>query len=378
MIATETMVPSSDSKLVQQSLSGDREAFGRIVARYQALICSLAYSATGSLGQSEDLAQETFITAWKHLSRLREQHNLRAWLCGIARNRINSALRSEGREPLRDAEPLDSIQESPAPEPLPHEHAINNEEAAILWRSIERIPGTYRQPLILFYREQQSIETVAAHLELTEDAVRQRLARGRRLLQEQVLAFVEGALARSSPGKAFTVAVLASLPALAFSAKAATAGATAATAGAAAKATGAAGLFSAMIGLLIVFVPNYIAYRVTLAGAQSAEERAGVKSLWGKVAAVTLALFIPLMAIVLLLNPSLVDRAHLPGLVRELPGSDLCAHDLRHRHRVVAKKPPVLFARAGAGIRRRLPKAGVGVLQQRKTVRAAACSHPDR
>ena len=115
MFATETMAPHSDNELVQRSLLGDRDAFGQIIVRYQSLICSLAYSATGSLGQSEDLAQETFITAWKRLGHLREQHRLRAWLCGIARNRINNLLRREGREPLRDAEPLDAIRESAAP-----------------------------------------------------------------------------------------------------------------------------------------------------------------------------------------------------------------------------------------------------------------------
>jgi DNA-directed RNA polymerase specialized sigma24 family protein len=49
----------SDSELVTLSLAGDRDAFGRIVTRYQTLLCSLAYSATGRFSQSEDLAQET-------------------------------------------------------------------------------------------------------------------------------------------------------------------------------------------------------------------------------------------------------------------------------------------------------------------------------
>jgi RNA polymerase sigma factor (sigma-70 family) len=128
------MVPSGDGELVQRSLLGDREAFGQIVSRYQALICSLAYSATGCLGESEDIAQETFITAWTRLGHLREQHKLGAWLCGIARNRIHSALRREAREPSRGAEPLEAIQETAAPGPLPHDHAISHEEAAILWR----------------------------------------------------------------------------------------------------------------------------------------------------------------------------------------------------------------------------------------------------
>src|SRR5437879_3126924 len=97
MMTTRTMETAAhnDSELVGDSLNGNLNAFGQIVARYQSLICSLAYSATGSLGQSEDLAQETFITAWKHLGHLRERPKLRAWLCGIARNRINNYLRRE-------------------------------------------------------------------------------------------------------------------------------------------------------------------------------------------------------------------------------------------------------------------------------------------
>jgi RNA polymerase sigma factor (sigma-70 family) len=318
MIAAETMVSLSDSELVQRSLLGDGEAFGQIVSRYQALICSLAYSATGNLGQSEDLAQETFITAWNRLSHLRERHRLGAWLCGIARNRINNAIRHERREPLRAAEPLDAVHEWAEPGPLPRDYAVSNEEAAILWRSLERLPETYRTPLILFYREHRSIETVAAHLDLTEDAVKQRLARGRKLLREQVLAFVEGALARSNPGKAFTIAVLASLPGLAFSVKAAAVGATATTGSAAAKTAGASGLLGAMMGPLIVFVPNYFGYRLALSGAQSDEERAGIKSVYGRVGVITLAVFLPVMAVVFWLTRSHPDPSFLSGLLATL------------------------------------------------------------
>ena len=108
---TTSIMPAmeySDAELVSRSLDGNRDAFSQIVVRYQALICSLAYSAMGSLGQSEDVAQETFITAWKHLSHLREPAKLRAWLCGIARNRTNRSLRQEGREPAHVAESLDA------------------------------------------------------------------------------------------------------------------------------------------------------------------------------------------------------------------------------------------------------------------------------
>jgi len=117
-MTTEMMaIPNSDdANLVAQSLTGNREAFGEIVARYQSLVCSLAYSSTGSLSQSEDLAQETFLAAWRHLGDLREADKLRAWLCRIARNLICDALREQGREPTHAGESLDSVPESPATE----------------------------------------------------------------------------------------------------------------------------------------------------------------------------------------------------------------------------------------------------------------------
>jgi RNA polymerase sigma factor (sigma-70 family) len=212
---TTAVTEYSDAELVSRTLGGDRDAFSSIVSRYQILICSLAYSRIGHLGQSEDVAQETFITAWKHLRLLREPNKLRAWLCGIVRNRIYKSLAREGREPAHDAEPLEAVYEAPAREALPSEQTISREEEAILWRSLEQIPELYREPLILFYREHKSIEYVAAELELSEDAVKQRLSRGRKLLHEEVLAFVENTLRRTAPGQAFSGVVLAALPAAA-------------------------------------------------------------------------------------------------------------------------------------------------------------------
>src|SRR6266702_3094764 len=275
----------SDCELVTLSLTGDRDAFGRIVTRYQTLLCSLAYSATGSVSQSEDLAQETFFAAWKQLADLREPEKLRSWLCRISRNLTYDALRRQGREPLHKAEPLEEMQESPAPEPLPSDYTISRDEEAILWRSIERIPESYRQPLVLYSREHQSVENVAAALDLSEDAVKQRLSRGRKLLHEQVLAFVEGALERTSPGKAFTIGVLAALPAFTISAKAAAVGAAAAKGGTTAKAAAASGLFSAMVAPALGFLGNYIGYRTGMDRAQSDHEREHIKSVYRKLSA---------------------------------------------------------------------------------------------
>jgi len=281
-------VAPNDADLVTESLSGNRDAFGQIVSRYQSLVCSLAYSATGNLSQSEDLAQDIFVTAWKQLRDLREREKLRSWLCGIARNLINNSLRKQQREPSHRAEPLEEISAGHSPEPLPVEKTISKEEAELLWRSLEKIPELYREPLILFYREHQSIETVAANLELTEDAVKQRLSRGRKLLQEQFLAFVEGALAQTSPGRQFTLNVLAALPAITFSTKAAALGAMA-KGGAAAKSAGMLGLFSAILSPVLVVFGNYASYRMSLDEAETDHERHHIKKIFGSGLLITIA-----------------------------------------------------------------------------------------
>lgn len=299
---TATMTAAAqgnDSELVARSLAGDRHAFGEIVARYQSLICSLAYAATGSLTQSEDLAQETFLAAWKQLAALREPARLRAWLCGIARNNINNHFRKQGREPVSYATELEHIAEPSAEQKAPVDEAISKEEEAILWRSLQSIPPQYREPLVLFYREGQSVERVAAALEISNDAAKQRLSRGRKLLQDQVTAFVEGALVRSVPGKAFTLGVIAALPGLTLSAKAATMAASAAKGSSSAKAAAATGIAGAILTPLMAIFGTWVGYRLSLDSAASETERRFVKRSYKQLFAAMLATGIPLFVVML-------------------------------------------------------------------------------
>jgi RNA polymerase sigma factor (sigma-70 family) len=262
---------ASDADLVAACLAGKRDAFTRIVERYQRLLCSLAYASTGNVGESEDAAQETFIAAWGQLGELREPEKLRPWLCGILRYKVSRIRRQYGRDAVLGAEPVESAGDIPADDPPAVEKTMRDEEQVILWRALERVPPLYREPLVLYYRESRSIEHVADALDLTEDAVKQRLARGRKLLQEQALAFVEGALARTTPGKAFTLAVLAALPALAPAPlKAAGLGAAvAAPGGIIIKATGLAALLASLSGV----VNGLLQLRASLDQARTPRER---------------------------------------------------------------------------------------------------------
>jgi RNA polymerase sigma factor (sigma-70 family) len=259
------------------------------------------------VSQSEDLAQETFVTAWKKLAELREPAKLRPWLCSITRFLISKEFRRQGREPVHAAESLEA-DEWVSPEPLPPDQVISEEEKAILWRSLERIPEIYREPLVLFYREHQSIEAVAQDLELSEDAVKQRLSRGRKLLQEQFLAFVAGALKQTSPGKTFTLGVIAALPLLATTAKAATATATATKGGAMAKATGAGAFLQAIAAMSpILLLGGFLGFKMGGDARQSSQQRESVAMFW-RIVVGSLAAFVVLPFLLLIvLNIQPVD-----------------------------------------------------------------------
>ncbi len=202
----------SDTSLVELSLAGDRDAFGRIVTRYQSSICALAYCACGNVGRSEEIAQEIFITAWRKLGTLREPVRFRAWLYGIARNLIHNAFRRHTRNPLADAALLEEGAEAATDAAEPDDQVISKEEETILWHVLSGLPELYREPMVLFYRQNESIPQVAEVLEISEDAVRQRLSRGRALLNERVTKVVQNGLRRSGPAAAFALAVIVALP----------------------------------------------------------------------------------------------------------------------------------------------------------------------
>lgn len=75
----------NEIKLLKNCLKGHTEGFDLLVGRYQSLVCAITYSATGDVEKSEELAQETFLLAWKNLGQLKDLAKFKAWLCTIAR-----------------------------------------------------------------------------------------------------------------------------------------------------------------------------------------------------------------------------------------------------------------------------------------------------
>ncbi|GFD86147.1 DNA-directed RNA polymerase sigma-70 factor [Alteromonas sp. KUL150] len=264
-----SVIDANDATLVMHSLGGDRDAFCEIVTRYQTLLCSLAYSSVGDIKLSEDIAQEAFIVAWKELDTLRDPEKLKAWLCGILRFKVSHHRRKEANNPGRQAE---QIEEQLLPENAEcnmDSEAIQRQHEALMWEVLDKMDSTYREPLILFYREQQSVERVAAELDLTVDTTKQRLSRGRKLLKSAMSAFVEDALKNSKPGIAFTTAVLSAIGGISPPAKAAAFGAGAANAGSLFKLATLLPLIAASSG----FISSFFGLRAGLDQSRTERER---------------------------------------------------------------------------------------------------------
>src|SRR5712692_2370202 len=207
---SERSASTSDAELVHAARRGDKRAFVEIVARHQAMVCGIALGILGDFAASEDAAQEAFLTAWRKFHDLRQPERLRAWLAQVARNAaLGHRRRARGHASLEAAPIL--ADQSPAPD----EAAANEEEAALVRESLAKLPEMYRLPLILFYREGQSVRAVADALGITEDAVKQRLARGREMLRDRMSGLIETVLTRTGPNALFTMAIAAAIGALA-------------------------------------------------------------------------------------------------------------------------------------------------------------------
>jgi RNA polymerase sigma factor (sigma-70 family) len=206
----------------QKISQGNTQEFAGFVDQYKNLLTSIAYSLIGDLQGSEDIAQESFLAAWQSRKELRDTGKLVGWLSAITRNLAKQWIRQRSARswPSTDLDSTNLQQESPHPA----DRLVSEEEQHLVWSVLESIPENYREVLILYYRQSHSIADVALALEITDDAARQRLSRGRNLLRAEVERTIESALANSRPSASFTAGVISIITATSWSttAKAAT------------------------------------------------------------------------------------------------------------------------------------------------------------
>ncbi|HSJ25385.1 MAG TPA: RNA polymerase sigma factor [Longimicrobiales bacterium] len=218
---------------VTAAARGDSRAFARLVDATSSTVTSITLAILRDMELSRDVAQEVYLMAWRDLRRLRDPNSFLPWLRQITRNRAHQALRARVRHRRRFESDADALLAAAAdPRPDAAQQLVAAEERAALERALAALPPSAREVVVLYYREGQSAAQVAALLDLSETAVRQRLSRARGRLRTILGDVAE----RSAPGTAFTAAVMAGIASIV-----APAAASAAMVGAAGKATTSGG-----------------------------------------------------------------------------------------------------------------------------------------
>jgi RNA polymerase sigma-70 factor (ECF subfamily) len=184
--------PFDEAGLIERSRRGDLEAFNALVLAYQDRVYNLCLRMLGSPQAAEDAAQETFISAYRHVERLRGP-SLRSWLLRIAANACVDELRRLKRRPQLplaapdaddDAPPFEIADPVEGPEGL----ALRGEVCDALQRELLRLPSDQRLAVILCDVEGLSYEEVAASMNSSVGTVKSRISRGRARLREALRA----------------------------------------------------------------------------------------------------------------------------------------------------------------------------------------------
>jgi RNA polymerase sigma factor (sigma-70 family) len=192
----------TDAELIAASRRGETGAFGLIVERYQRVVVAVAFAAVRDRVLAEDIAQDTFVMAWSKLGSLKDSERLPAWLCGIARN----LARARRRKLDREQSEVDVAGGS-----TPYDQLDERQTEAIVADALARVPETFREPLLLFYCEERSAKDVARMLGTTDQAVHQRLSRGRQYLAADAELFEHAVGRTMRPRRDLAAAVIAAI-----------------------------------------------------------------------------------------------------------------------------------------------------------------------
>jgi RNA polymerase sigma-70 factor, ECF subfamily len=152
---------NSSADLVTRACRGDQEAFRLIFERYSRPVISFIYDQVNDRELAEELAQETFVRAYRSLNSLREEAKLSTWLFGIAKNVAREWLRAHLKRKLQvdidDAQVLDLSDQAPVPE----SRLLNKELNQVVHRSLAMLDDDKRLVFTLKIFHQCSYEEIA-------------------------------------------------------------------------------------------------------------------------------------------------------------------------------------------------------------------------
>jgi len=174
----------SEANLILRARLGDGAAWTELVREHQQAVFRLAYLLLGDSDEADDVAQETFIRAFRSLDRFDVERPPRPWLLRIASNLALNRRRAAGRY-LSALQRLLWAGPEPAGVRMPEE-SLPAGEADTLWRALRRLSATDQQVIYLRYFLELSVAETAEAMETAPGTVKSRLNRALNRLREVI------------------------------------------------------------------------------------------------------------------------------------------------------------------------------------------------
>jgi RNA polymerase sigma-70 factor (ECF subfamily) len=173
----------TEARLVAQALAGAQSAFEQIVRRYQRPVVNFIARVTGDRAGAEDLAQETFVKAFRALHTFDTTRRFSSWLLRIAHNTAVDALRRTRRQevPLEAGSETDGPSPEPAAPPAP-DPVEQRDLGRALEAGLRHLRPEYRAAMVLRYQESLSFEEISAVMQIPETTARTYVHRARKEL----------------------------------------------------------------------------------------------------------------------------------------------------------------------------------------------------
>ena len=188
------MISEQDQKSfsLEALRDGDRAEFARLVEAYSPMIYRLGLKMLNNPQDAEDILQETFIKAYRHIGNFDGRSSVSTWLYRIATNEALMSIRRKRPETISFDVP--SVYDTEPQEPLqfvdwcclPEDEFLTSEGRARLDEAANRLPTSLRVVFILRDIEGLSTRETAEVLEISEMAVKTRLSRARLRLREDL------------------------------------------------------------------------------------------------------------------------------------------------------------------------------------------------
>jgi len=185
-----TVLQVDDRTLVDTIIAGDRDAYRLLVERESTTVFRCCYRVLGHVEDAEDVAQESFVTAFRSLASWRGDGSVRAWLAQIAtRQALRAATRRSRNTSLdgggSDTALTERIALAHAPDPSAAVAAADT--AAQVREAVTHLPEPYRETIALRYFAELSIDEIAQALDRPVGTVKVHVHRGLERLRAQLV-----------------------------------------------------------------------------------------------------------------------------------------------------------------------------------------------